>query len=155
MRSKILAAKMVSAGGGSSFIGSGKDPGVLRKLLAGELVGTFFLPNSAKIKTRKHWIAYTLRPKGFMIIDEGACEALTARGKSLLPSGILEVRGHFKIGDPVHCLDKNDKPVVAGLVNYGSSDIEKIMGQQSAKIKEILGFSDSNEIIHRDNLVVL
>ncbi len=155
MRSKILAAKMVSAGGGCSFIGSGRETGVMRKLFSGEAVGTFFLPNSEKIKTRKHWIAYTLRPKGFMVLDDGACTALLSRGKSLLPSGILEVRGSFNIGDPVHCLDKNDKPIVAGLVNYCSSDVMKIMGVQSVQIKEILGFSDSNEIIHRDNLVVL
>jgi glutamate 5-kinase len=155
MRSKIMAAKMVSARGGCSFIGSGTQPGVLQKLFSGEAVGTFFLPNIEKIKTRKHWIAYTLRPKGYMVLDEGACNALIARGKSLLPSGILEVRGSFNIGDPVHCLDKNDKPVVAGLVNYCSSDVVKIMGAQSRQIQEILGFSDSDEVIHRDNLVVL
>lgn len=155
MRSKILAAKMVSARGGCSFIGPGKEPGILKKLFSGDAVGTFFLPNSEKIKSRKHWIAFTLRPKGFIVLDEGACSALLSRGKSLLPSGILEVRGNFNIGDPVHCLDQNDKPVVAGLVNYCSSDVNKIKGSQSKQIEKILGYCDSEEIIHRDNLVVL
>lgn len=155
MRSKILAAKMVSARGGCSFIGPGKEAGILRKLFSGEPVGTFFLPNDEKIKSRKHWIAYTLRPKGFMVLDDGACKALLAHGKSLLPSGILEVRGSFDIGDPVHCLDKNDEPIAAGLVNYSSRDIEQVMGKQSAQIEKILGYSDSEEIIHRNNLVML
>lgn len=155
MRSKILAARMVSARGGSSFIGPGRQPGILRQLFNGEPVGTFFLPQEVKLHSRKHWIAYTLRPKGFLVLDEGACRAVLSGGKSLLPSGILETRGTFSIGDPVHCLDQNDEPVAAGLVNYTSEDISKLQGQHSSQIAKILGFVDSEEIIHRDNLVVL
>ena len=155
MRSKILAAKMVSARGGSSFIGYGRQPKILQQLFSGDPVGTFFLPQEEKMHSRKHWIAYTLRPKGFIVLDDGACRAVLSGGKSLLPSGIIETRGLFSIGDPVHCIDQNEEPVAAGLVNYSSEDITKIQGQHSSKIEKILGFVDSEEIIHRDNLVVL
>ncbi len=155
MRSKILAARMVSLRGGSSCICHGREPGSLRRLFAGEAVGTFFLPQAEKMHSRKHWIAYTLRPKGFLVLDDGAAQAVIGGGKSLLPSGVLETRGNFRIGDPVHCLDRNEEPLAAGLVNYSSEDIRKIQGLHSATIKETLGFMDSEEIIHRDNLVVL
>jgi len=155
MRSKIMAARMVSARGGSSCICHGREAGTLRRLFAGEPVGTFFLPQTEKMQSRKHWIAYTLRPKGFLVLDDGAAQAVTDGGKSLLPSGILETRGNFRIGDPVHCLDRNEEPLAAGLVNYSSDDIKKIQGLHSTTIKETLGFMDSEEIIHRDNLVVL
>jgi glutamate 5-kinase len=155
MRSKIMAARMVSVRGGSSCICHGREAGTLRRLFAGEPVGTFFLPQAEKMQSRKHWIAYTLRPKGFLVLDDGAAQAVVGGGKSLLPSGILATRGVFRIGDPVHCLDRNEEPLAAGLVNYSSEDIKKIQGQHSATIKDTLGFMDSEEIIHRDNLVVL
>lgn len=155
MRSKIIAARMVSVRGGSSCICHGRTPGTLRRLFAGEPVGTFFLPQSEKMPSRKHWIAYTLRPKGFLVLDDGAAQAVIGGGKSLLPSGILETRGNFRIGDPVHCLDRDEEPLAAGLVNYSSEDIKKIQGLHSTSIKDTLGFMDSEEIIHRDNLVVL
>lgn len=155
MRSKIVAARMVAAKGGCSFIGPGREPAVLRALFAGELVGTFFLPQEKKLASRKHWIAYTLRPKGFLVLDAGACRALLVKGKSLLPSGIREVRGSFGVGDPVHCLDGDGKAIAAGLVNYASAAIERIHGCHTSKIEELIGFKDSDEVIHRDNLVLL
>ncbi|MCB2182750.1 MAG: glutamate 5-kinase [Desulfobulbaceae bacterium] len=155
MRSKILAAKMVAAKGGCSFIGPGREEGILQKLFSGELVGTFFLPQQEKMASRKHWIAFTLRPKGFLVLDDGACRALTGQGKSLLPSGIKEVRGVFGVGDPVHCLDKNGIAIAAGLVNYNSEEITKIHGCHTSQIEDIIGYKDSDEVIHRDNLVKL
>lgn len=155
MQSKIRAAKMVSARGGGSFIGSGREQGIIRKLFAGEPIGTYFLPKPERMQGRKHWIAYVLRPKGFLILDEGARQALVGGGKSLLPSGIIEVRGKFGIGAPVHCLDSNGNAFAAGLVNYTSDDIEKIYGIKSSEIEKILGYKDSDEVIHRDNLVLL
>ena len=155
MQSKIRAAKMVASCGGSSFIGPGRNANILQELFSGDLVGTFFLPMSEKIGGRKHWIAHVLRPKGFLVVDDGACRALVERGKSLLPSGIVEVRGTFGVGAPVHCLRKNGEAVAAGLCNYRSQDIEKIKGVKSNHIQEILGYKDSDEVIHRDNLVLL
>ncbi len=155
MRSKIMAAKMVSARGGSSFIGPGNHPGILEKLFNGEAVGTFFLPQDETLPSRKHWIAYTLRPKGFLVLDDGACRAVLSGGKSLLPSGIIDTRGNFSIGDPVQCIDENEEPIAAGLVNYSSEHVKQIQGVHSSQIESVLGFVDSEEIIHRDNLVVL
>jgi glutamate 5-kinase len=155
MRSKIHAASMVSARGGSSFIGSGHIKKIIQKLFKGESVGTFFLPKEEKMQSRKHWIAYVLRPKGSLVLDKGACKALVKGGKSLLPSGIVEVRGNFGVGDPVQCLDEKDMVIATGLSNYNAADLGRIMGVKTVQIEEILGYKDSDEVIHRDNLVII
>jgi len=155
MQSKIRAAKMVAACGSSSFIGPGRKKEILQELFSGALVGTFFLPNSEKIKERKHWIGYVLRPSGVLDLDAGACRAIKEQGRSLLPSGIIQVEGDFKVGAPVHCRCPDGMIVAAGLTNYSSTDIDKIRGRKSNEIKKVLGFCDSDEVIHRDNLVVL
>jgi len=154
MQSKIHAAHMVSARGGSSFIGSGRQKAIIQKLFAAEAVGTFFLPQAEKMQSRKHWIAYALRPKGDLVLDRGACRALVKGGKSLLPSGIKEVRGNFKVGAPVQCLDEKGKIIATGLSNYRADDLIKIKGLNSGQIEKALGYKDSDEVIHRDNLVV-
>jgi glutamate 5-kinase len=155
MRSKIRAAKMVSACGGSSFIGPGRNPEILKELFSGNMVGTFFLPASEKLKGKKHWIAYVLRPSGYLDLDAGACRAIGRYGKSLLPSGIVGVEGRFRVGAPVHCRCPDGRVIAAGLINYSSSDIEKIKGCKSSEIEEKIGFCDSDVVIHRDNLVLL
>jgi glutamate 5-kinase len=155
MQSKIQAARMVSARGGSSFIGSGRKEGIMQQLFACEPVGTFFLPQVEKMQSRKHWIAYVLRPQGYIVLDQGACKALIKGGKSLLPSGILEIRGAFGVGAPVKCLDENGNAIASGLSNYSASDLNKIKGLNTGQIEETLGYKDSDEAIHRDNLVIL
>jgi len=155
MLSKIKAAKMVSAGGGASFIGPGRKETILQQLFSGEMVGTFFLPAPDKIKPRKQWIAHVLKPKGFLILDDGANIALSKRGCSLLPSGITKVQGTFDIGDAVHCLDANGSLIAAGLVNYSSGDVDTIKQHHSKDISDLLGTKDYDEIIHRDNLVLI
>ena len=155
MLSKIKAAGMVAAGGGCSFIGCGCQTDVIDQLFAGNDVGTFFLPKPDKLQSRKHWIAFTLKPKGELVIDPGACRALVEGGKSLLPSGIVEVCGNFKVGDPVVCLDQSGIKIATGLVNYSSKDVEKTKGAKTSELESILGFKDSDEVIHRDNLVIL
>ncbi|MCW5199641.1 glutamate 5-kinase [Desulfobulbus sp. F1] len=155
MQTKIRAAKMVAACGGSSFIGPGRNKNILKELFSGDMVGTFFLPDQAKISGRKHWIGYVLRPAGFLDLDAGACRAIVERGKSLLPSGIVRVEGSFKVGAPVHCRCPDGRVVAAGLTNYASADIDKIKGCKTCDLTEILGFRDSDEVIHRDNLVLL
>jgi glutamate 5-kinase len=155
MQSKIQAARMVSARGGSSFIGSGRKEGIMQQLFACEPVGTFFLPQVEKMQSRKHWIAYVLRPQGYIVLDQGACKALIKGGKSLLPSGILEIRGTFGVGAPVQCLDENGNAIASGLSNYSASDLNKIKGLNTGQIEETLGYKDSDEAIHRDNLVIL
>ncbi len=155
MMAKIRAARMVSACGGASFIGPGRHPEILQALFGGELIGTFFLPGKGKLNRRKHWIAYVLKPQGFLVIDDGARRALTSGGKSLLPSGVTEVRGSFAVGAPVHCLDREGRVIAAGLSNYAASDIERIRGCKTHEIETILGGKDHDEVIHRDNLVLL
>ena len=155
MGAKIRAAKMVAACGGSSFIGPGKRPDILQALFSGELVGTFFLPDvSRAINQRKHWIAYVLRPEGELVVDTGAVHALVEKGTSLLPSGVIEVRGRFGMGAPVHCVDSEGGLIAAGLSNYAAADIVRIKGKQTTEIAAVLGHKDHDEIIHRDNLVL-
>lgn len=154
MRSKIKAAGLVSRKGGWAFIGPGRSPGVLEELFQGKRVGTFFLPEKASLSSRKQWIASVLRPKGRFILDQGACRALTGKGKSLLASGILAVQGTFEVGDAVRLVDESESEIGVGLVNYDSGAVAKIRGRHSGEILSLLGYMDSDEVIHRDNLVV-
>jgi glutamate 5-kinase len=155
MRSKLNAAKIVASGGGSSFIGPGRQHDILRRLFSGELIGTFFLPKKERINSRKRWIASVLKPHGALVLDEGACRAVLEKGKSLLPSGIVEVSGEFGVGDAVHCRNLGGEAIAVGLINYGAAEIRQIMGCHSSRIEEILGYQDSEEVMHRDNIVLL
>jgi glutamate 5-kinase len=154
MKSKVLAAKKVTAIGIPCIIAPGKRKRILTDVVAAKEIGTLFLPQADRLNSKKYWIAFTLRPRGKLIIDEGAQKALTEKGKSLLPSGIVDVEGDFLPGDPVSCLDGNGVTIAKGLVNFSSKDIRKIMGLKTAKISQILGHKDYDEVIHRDNLAV-
>lgn len=154
MQSKIRAAKMVAEGGGSSFIGPGRMPDVLQQLFSGEMIGTFFLPKASRMPSRKQWISNVLKPKGQLTLDEGACMALTQKGRSLLPSGILAVAGDFGCGDAVTCADQAGRVIAVGLINYGSMEVARLKGCKTGEIAEILGYKDDDEIMHRDNLVL-
>jgi glutamate 5-kinase len=155
MQSKLNAANIVATGGGSSFIGPGREKQILQKLFSGQPVGTFFLPRKERISGRKNWIASVLKPQGHLELDEGACRALTRNNRSLLPSGVQGVTGEFGVGDAVHCLDPLKNIIAVGLINYSSGDCRKIIGQHSNMIEDILGYSDADELIHRDNIVLL
>jgi len=154
MLSKINAAKKVTASGIPMIIANGGRPDVLKKLFSGKNVGTFFTPYKKKLKSRKCWIAFTLKPKGVIRIDDGAAEAILNKGKSLLPSGIVGVEGEFTVGAPVELRNIDDETLGTGLVNYGSTDIRKIMGLKSSQIKNRLGHKPYDDVIHRDNLAV-
>ncbi len=155
MRSKILAAKKVAAGGGASLIGPGKRPGVLQDIFAGEMIGTFFLPQRKRLQGRKQWIAFVLKPNGILEVDAGAVEAISRGGKSLLPSGVRRVTGNFFSGDSVECRDEKGKIIAVGTTNYRAEEVVRIMGGNSQKIEDILGYKGSDVVIHRDNLVIL
>lgn len=154
MKSKILAAKKVTSIGIPCIIAPGKRKKVLSSIIAGEEIGTLFLPQTSKLASRKYWIAFTLRPRGRLILDDGAKKALLDKGKSLLPSGITSVEGEFDPGDPVNCVDGEGNVLARGLVNYAASDIRRIMGVKTSQILSILGHKDYDEVIHRDNLVI-
>jgi len=154
MKSKVLAAKKVTTYGIPYIIAQGKKKGVLNDIFTGEDVGTLFLPDQHPLSSRKYWIAYTLRSHGKLIVDDGATNAIANSGKSLLPSGIVDVEGNFTIGDSVSCVNLQGKAFAKGLVNYSAEEIRKIMGLKSTKIQQVLGHKDYDEIIHRDNMVV-
>ncbi len=155
MLSKIIAAKKVTAAGIPMLIAGGEKHDILIKLFAGKEHGTFFIPKKEKLANRKCWIAFTLKPKGTIIIDDGAAAAILKSGKSLLPSGIVRVEGEFSVGAAVEFRrEGNDEILGTGLVNYSASDIRKIMGLKSGKIKKHLGHKSYDEVIHRDNLAI-
>jgi glutamate 5-kinase len=155
MHTKVLAAKKAATYGIATAIVSGERTGHLTMLFHGHPVGTLFLPKSQKLTSRKHWIGYTVKAKGRLTLDDGAVEALTRKGKSLLPSGITAVHGDFESGDAVACVDNSGREFAKGLVNYSSEAIAKIKGLKTSEIQKTLGYKDYDEVIHRDNLVIL
>ncbi len=154
MISKIKAARKVNSAGVPMVIARGDKPNILLKLFAGQQHGTFFVPQTQRLASRKCWIAFSLKPQGVIKIDDGAANALLKNGKSLLPSGILEVTDDFGVGAPVEFVDRHNEVLGIGLVNYSSSEIKKIMGLKSNRIKQVLGHKSYDEIIHRDNLAI-
>ncbi len=155
MRSKTLAARMAAHFGVATIVASGLDDNVITKIFTGGSIGTFFMPAEHKLTSRKHWIAFSSRPTGRVTVDEGARKALLDGKKSLLPSGILEVDGAFETGEVIHCVDTKGMEFARGLTNYSSEEIKRIKGFQSRDIEEQLGYKVYDEVIHRDNLVVL
>lgn len=155
MKTKIQAARTAAAFGVPTIIANGKSSSALAEIFEGKDVGTLFLPAKKSLSGRKHWIAFTLKSAGEIVIDSGAAEAITAKGKSLLPSGIKDVRGDFGIGDSVTCVDEDGREVARGLTCYGSSDIKRIMGRSTREVGGILGYKYSDEVIHRDDLAVI
>jgi glutamate 5-kinase len=156
MYSKIQAAKVAGASGIHTYIANGLYEDTVLRLIAGDQVGTHIYPAAeARLSSRKRWIGFALRAKGHLVVDDGAKRALTTRGKSLLPSGLIEVAGNFRFGDPVYCVDTNAHRFAQGLVNYGATELQAIRGQHTSRIATILGYKEYDEVIHRDNLVLL
>jgi glutamate 5-kinase len=155
MCSKLITAKKVGVYGVPMVIVNGKQTGVMQKLFAGDDVGTLFLPRPEKQDSRKHWIAYTTCASGKVVVDDGGRDALMDKGKSLLPGGIVRVEGHFKAGDCICCIDHSGKEFARGLVKYSSADVERIKGLKTSQIASVLGHKDYDEVIHRDDLVIL
>ncbi|MFW6271400.1 MAG: glutamate 5-kinase [Bacillota bacterium] len=158
MITKIEAARIAVNSGVVMIIGSGKEKNSLLKLV--EMaeskkfdMGTTFLAEKNSLSKRKQWLNFNLPPSGKLIVDKGAAEALISRGKSLLPGGIIEVKGDFKSGEPVAIISE-DKKIGKGIVNYSSSEIKKIKGFHSEEIEEKLGYFNKSEVIHRDNMVI-
>ena len=155
MATKVQAAKSAGLMGIPTIIVSGRQPNVIRRALEGDQVGTFFLPDKDRLAARKHWLRYTLKPKGSITVDEGAMQAITKRGKSLLPSGIVKVEGRFEYGDAVSLQGLNGKEIGRGLSNYTLDELRKIQGHHTKDIEALLGYKYYDEVVHRDNLVLL
>lgn len=155
MYTKIKAAKIATASGVMVVIADGIKPNILSNIFQGEDIGTKFLPRQEKISGRKKWIAFCNKSNGKIVVDDGAAKALLKMGKSLLPSGITQVEGKFVLGDMVTVVDKDGDEIARGLVSFTSEELAKIKGKKTSEIFEILGHKDYDEVIHRDNLVIL
>ena len=154
MRTKIEAAKIVTGGGNMMIIANGKCDRLLG-ILEGREIGTLFLPCADKMTSRKRWIAFNLKQRGKLIVDAGARAALVEKGKSLLPSGIVAIEGNFRRGDMVGIADESNVELGRGLVNYPASDVDKIRGRKTSEIEGILGYQYHDEVVHRDDLVIM
>lgn len=155
MATKLAAAKRIGRYGVPTLIVNGRKSGTLAEALAGGDVGTLILPSGESLNRRKHWIAYTLRPRGRIFIDTGALVALTRHGKSLLPSGVVRVEGDFDRGACVLVCGPDGKEFARGIIDYSRREMEQICGCRSGEIEKCLGYRYGDEIIHRDNLVIL
>lgn len=155
MASKIEAARTAAHFGIPTIVVSGYIPDIISKALNAEDTGTLFLPKEDRLTSRKHWIAFSSRPSGVIVVDDGARDALLNKGKSLLPSGIKAIDGSFDSGEVVRCVDSKGKEFARGVVNYGSSEIVKIKGIKTTEVEAVLGYKVYDEVIHRDNLVVM
>ena len=154
MATKLKAAQSMALRGVPTIIANGLKPGILTRIFSGKKEGTLFVPREVPLCSRKHWIAFTKSPKGKMVIDGGAEKAILKQGKSLLPSGIMDVEGRFSMGNSVLLTNEAGKEIAVGMVNYHSGDIKKILGAKSTEIQSRLGFKHDDEVIHRDNLVL-
>jgi glutamate 5-kinase len=156
MATKLKAARQAARAGISVLIAPGNDRDILRSALDPKReIGTLILPSRTRLKRRKQWIAFAMRPSGALALDDGAADALRRKGRSLLASGIREVRGEFSSGDCVSLLDHAGVEFGRGLVNYPSVDVSRVLGRRSADIARVLGYKVADEIIHRDNFVLL
>ncbi|PLX93134.1 MAG: glutamate 5-kinase [Desulfuromonas sp.] len=154
MLTKVQAAKRVGLAGVSTLIVNGRTPGILQQVFAGKEVGSYFLPAQSKLAAKKRWIAFTKKPRGRLLVDDGAYRAVVKQGKSLLPSGICEIEGNFERGDAVRLSDRHGKEFAMGVTSYSLAELEQIAGKQCAEIEKILGYKYRDEIIYRDDLVL-
>ncbi|WP_312198522.1 glutamate 5-kinase [Anaerospora hongkongensis] len=155
MYTKIQAAKIAVNSGVVMVIASGFRDGVVREVLSGSNVGTLFLSKESRLHIRKRWLAFGARIRGSVVVDKGCEQAIVTTGSSLLPAGITEVDGEFEQGSTIRVLNSEGREIARGVVNYGSDDVRKIAGVRTQDIIEKLGSKLYDEVIHRDNMVVL
>lgn len=155
METKLKAAQIVTGSGVNMVLANSSIEKAISRILDGEEIGTLFMAEGERKSGWKRWIAYSLPIKGALQVDAGAYLALTKNGKSLLASGLIGVTGNFKFGDAVSCIDDNGNEFARGLVNYSANEVSKIKGKKTIEIESILGYRHYDEVIHRDNLVIL
>lgn len=154
MTTKLDAAEIVMRAGEVAVIAPARRAKVLLSLFDGERVGTVFVPSDRKLSSRRRWIGQASRPEGEVVVDDGAAAALLEGGKSLLPSGIVAVRGPFDKGATVSIVTTDGREIARGLTNYSSDQIEQIAGHNTSKIADVLGDKPYDEVVHRDNMVL-
>ncbi len=154
MSSKIEAAEIVMNSGIDMVIADGRQENVLKRIIQGEEIGTFFCSKHGHLRSRKRWIAFTQKIKGVIYVDKGAAEAIIGEGKSLLPIGIINIEGAFARGETVSISTQRGEELARGLVNYSADELRQIMGCKSDEVTDVLGYPGNKEVIHRDNLVL-
>ena len=155
MLTKVQAARRAARSGAHTIIAWGREEEVLTRLAGGEAIGTQLTAPTGRLTARRQWMIDHLHTTGEVVIDAGAAQKLTREGKSLLPIGVIAVRGEFGRGQVITCIDEAGKPLARGLTNYASSEVRRIMRHSSAEIERILGYVEGPELVHRDNLVLL
>ena len=154
MVTKLQAARLAARSGCNTIIVGGRNANILHAVAAGDEVGTLLSADQKPLAARKQWLAGHLQVKGQLVLDAGAVKVLTEQGRSLLAVGVSRVVGTFTRGELVSCVDSDGTEIARGLVNYNSDEAERIKGQSTESISEILGYREDDELIHRDNLVV-
>jgi glutamate 5-kinase len=159
MASKLKSAQIAADVGVRVVIADGRQQNVIPKIILGEDIGTLISGEDQKglsrINRRKRWIAFFHRTSGAVVVDDGACSAIVDRSVSLLPIGVVSVEGNFPKGALVNIKTKDGTVIAKGLVDFSSEQIQQIKGKKTSEIESILGFNDYNEIIHRENMVVM
>ena len=155
MDSKLRAADLSTAAGAFLWIADGREADIFDKILNGTDTGTIFLPRNHRVPGRKRWLGFFSKVSGALIIDNGAKKAVTTGGKSLLPSGVIAVKGEFRRGDTVEIITLDQQPVARGLVNFDAKDCLLLCGKHSDEVIAIMGKEAEIEAVHRDNLVLL
>jgi glutamate 5-kinase len=154
MASKLEAARQATSAGASVIIASGRCSGALLKIVAGQTVGTLLLAKGPTVNARKRWIGLSVKPRGQLVLDDGARRAVERECRSLLPIGVVDVQGSFPKGAIVALRDRNGVEFARGLTNYSSDELRRIMGLRSTQIEQVLGQLPYEEVVHRDNLLV-
>jgi len=154
MITKLEAARSAAGSGAATVLCHGRAKNALLRVAAGEPLGTLFRAGN-KLASKKHRIAFTAKPRGTLVLDDGAVRALTERGRSLLPAGVVRVEGRFQRGDPVACADASGREFARGVAAYSAEEVARIRGLATARILAVLGFTNGDEVIHRDDLVLL
>ncbi len=155
MASKLKAAQFVTHSGAPVVIAGGRVENVLTRLMAGEELGTMFLPKDRGMAPRKRWIGFTAQASGVLSVDAGAARAIRSCGPSLLAIGIVRVLGSFSKGEVLSVVDEAGVEIARGLTNYSSNDLDRIRGLRSPAIAELLGHCPYDEVIHRDNMTIV
>jgi len=154
MQTKIEAAEIAMKSGVTMVVADGRRPNVIADAAAGKQVGTTFLPQEERLRSRKRWIAFGAPARGGIMVNDGAKKMICELGKSLLAVGITDTVGEFSSGDMVKVLDGEGNQFARGFVNYSAGEVERIKGKRSSEIEGVLGYKDFDEVIHRDNMVL-
>ncbi|MFA4028578.1 MAG: hypothetical protein GDYSWBUE_000594 [Candidatus Fervidibacterota bacterium] len=154
MYSKLQAAQVAMDCGIPLVIAHGRHENVLERVISGEAIGTFFVPRR-RLPARKRWLAYAPRTRGKIVVNEGAMMQILHHGKSLLPAGVISVEGNFNAGDVVALMDESGRVFAKGMVAYSADELRKVAGLHTSQIESVLGYKPVDEVVHRDNLVIV